>query len=356
MEQAEALGDPLEDPLMLFSVLYGAWVASYNAFEGDAVLQRAEECLGAAEKQATPVTLMVGRRLVGISLFHIGKPAEGRAHLDYARRLYNAAEHRPLATRFGQDIGVGILYQRALPLWMLGYPDAALVDCVQAMSDAREIGLVTTLMPALLYTSTVHILCGNNAIANEQANELVLLSEGSALWKAVGVLLQGTVLALTGRSSAAGQTITTGLSALRSTGSTLWTPLWASCLAKSFMDLGQSVDAWRWMNEALTTIETSKERLFEPEVHRMAGEIALLAPEPDFRKAESHLARSLATAREQSAKSWELRAAISLARLWRDQGERDKAMKLLSPIYGWFTEGFDMRDLLDAKVLLDELR
>jgi predicted ATPase len=105
----------------------------------------------------------------------------------------------------------------------------------------------------------------------------------------------------------------------------------------------------------MRTIETSKERLFELEVNRTAGEIALLAPEPDFREAESHLARSLAIAREQNAKSWELRAAISLARLWRDQGERDKALMLLPSIYGWFTEGLGTRDLREAKVLRDEL-
>ena len=247
---------------------------------------------------------------------------------------------------------------RALSVWMLGYPDAALIDCDQAVSDAREIGLVTTLMPALLYTSIVHILCGNNAMANDQANELVALADdkGSALWKAVGVLLQGTILALARKSSEAEQTITTGIGALRSTGSTLWTPLWASCLAKSYGDLGRFADARRWMNEALTTIEASNERLFEPEVHRTAGEIAFLAPEPDFREAESHFARSLATARQQNAKSWELRAAISLARFWRDQGECDKAIKLLSSIYGWFTEGLGTRDLRETKVLLEELR
>ena len=358
IEQAVALGEALEDPLLLFSVFYGAWVASYNTFEGDAVLRRAEECLAAAEKQSTPVALMVGRRLMGISLFHTGKLSEGRAHLDYARRLYNPAEHRPLATRFGQDIGVGILYMRALPLWMLGYPDAALADCSQAMNDAREIGLVTTLMPALLYTSIVQILCGNNATAASQANELVALADekGSALWKAFGVLLQGTVLGLAGRSSEAGKIITLGVGALRSTGSTLWTPLWSSCLAKSHAEQGQLADAARSMNEAMRTIETSQERLFEADVNRTAGEIALLAPEPDFREAESHFARSLAIARKQAAKSWELRAATSLARLWRDQGERDKALTLLSPIYDWFTEGLATRDLQVAKVLLDELR
>ena len=193
IEEVEALGEPLDDPLLLFSVLYGLWVASYNTFDGDTVRERAAEYLKAAEKQPNTAPLMIGRRLMGISLTHTGDLAEGRANLDNARRLYNPVEHRPLATRFGQDIGVGILFQRALPLWMLGYPEAALADCDQAMKDAREIGLATTLMPALLYTSIIHILCGNDEIANRQAKELVVLADekGSALWKAFGVLLQG---------------------------------------------------------------------------------------------------------------------------------------------------------------------
>ena len=357
IEEVEALGEPLDDPLLLFSVLYGLWVASYNTFDGDAVRERAAECLAAAEKQPNTAPLMVGRRLMGISLAHTGDLAEGRANLDNARRLYNPVEHRPLATRFGQDIGVAILFQRALPLWMLGYPEAALADCDQAMKDAREIGLATTLMPALLYTSIIHILCGNDEIANRQANELVALAneKGSALWKAFGVLLQGVVLALTGRPSEAGQTITAGISALRATGSTLWIPFWSSCLAKSCISLGQTDEAWRCINEAMTTIKTSKEKLFEPEVNRLAGEIALLSAEPDIGDAEAHFARSLAIAREQGAKSWELRAATSLARLWKDRGECNKARGLLAPIYGWFTEGFLTRDLQEAKNLLDEL-
>ena len=357
IEEVEALGEPLDDPLLLFSVLYGLWVASYNTFDGDAVRERAAECLAAAEKQSNTAPLMVGRRLMGISLAHTGDLAEGRANLDNARRLYNPVEHRPLATRFGQDIGVAILFQRALPLWMLGYPEAALADCDQAMKDAREIGLATTLMPALLYTSIIHILCGNDEIANRQANELVALAneKGSALWKAFGVLLQGVVLALTGRPSEAGQTITAGISALRATGSTLWIPFWSSCLAKSHIGLGQTDEAWRCINEAMTTIKTSKEKLFEPEVNRLAGEIALLSAEPDIGDAEAHFARSLAIAREQGAKSWELRAASSLARLWKDRGDCNKARGLLAPIYGWFTEGFLTRDLQEAKNLLDEL-
>jgi predicted ATPase len=149
--------------------------------------------------------------------------------------------------------------------------------------------------------------------------------------------------------------ITSGFSAWRSTGATLWTPAYLSHLAKAYADIGQFDDALRSIGEATTALETSKETLFEAEVHRVAGEIALKLPEPDAAKAQTHLERALAVAQQQQAKSWELRASMSLARLWRDQGKVQQARDLLAPVYGWFTEGFDTRDLKEAKVLLEEL-
>jgi predicted ATPase len=105
----------------------------------------------------------------------------------------------------------------------------------------------------------------------------------------------------------------------------------------------------------MTMVETTEERWQEAEVNRAAGEIALKSPEPDVAKAEAYFERALAVARQQQAKSWELRAAMSMARLWRDQGKREEAHALLAPVYGWFTEGFDTLDLKEAKALLDEL-
>ena len=149
--------------------------------------------------------------------------------------------------------------------------------------------------------------------------------------------------------------ITSGLTAYRSTGATLCLPFYLSYLARAYAELGQFDDAWRCIGEAMTLIETTKERWCEAEVNRMAGEIALKSPEPDAAKAEAYFERALAVARQQQAKSWELRAAMSMARLWRDQGKRDEARELLAPVYGWFTEGFDTLDLKEAKALLDEL-
>ena len=133
IEQAEALGEPPEDPLLLFSVLYGFWVANYVAFNGDVMRELAAQFLALAEKQGATAPLMIGHRLMGISLLSTGDIAEGRAHYDQAIALYDPAEHRPLATRFGQDVGVAILSYRSMALWLLGYPEAALADTDHAL-------------------------------------------------------------------------------------------------------------------------------------------------------------------------------------------------------------------------------
>jgi predicted ATPase len=129
-----------------------------------------------------------------------------------------------------------------------------------------------------------------------------------------------------------------------------------SYLTKAQAELGQFDDARRCIGEAMTAVETTKEKWCEAEVHRMTGEIALMSDHPDAAKAEASFERALAVARQQQAKSWELRAAMSMARLWRDRGKRDEARDLLAPVYGWFTEGFDTLDLKEAKALLEELR
>jgi predicted ATPase len=235
---------------------------------------------------------------------------------------------------------------------------AALVDADHALKDAREIGQAATLMFALQVTLVAFVHCGNYEAANAEVDELVTLADekGSLYWKAQGMLMRGCILAMTGKCSDAVQMITSGLAAFRSTGSTWCTPANLSFLALAYADLGQFDDARRCIDEAMTTMETTRERWCEAEVNRRAGEIALLSSEPHAAKAQAYFERALLVARNQQAKSWELRAAISMARLWRDQGKPKQARELLAPVYGWFTEGFDTRDLQEAKALLDELR
>jgi len=357
IRQAETLGEPPEDPLLLFSVLYGFWAGNYAAFNGDTVRELAAQFMALAEKQGETVPLMVGHRIMGVSLAYTGDIAKGRTHLDCAMRLYEPAKHRALATSFGQDIGAAILFQRCIPLWLLGSPKAAIADSDEVIRIARAIGHAATLAYALHFTTFVQMFCGNQPKATAQSDELVALAreKGSALWEGLGVSLQGWVLSLEGRASDATQIISSGIRTLLQTGLTLWKPFWLSCLAKANADLGQFDDAWRSINEAMTAMEATQETWCEPEVNRIAGEIALKLPQPDIEKAQSYFERALTAARKQQAKSWELRAAMSLARLWRSQGKPQQARELLAPVYGWFTEGFDTRDLKEAKALLDEL-
>jgi predicted ATPase len=158
-----------------------------------------------------------------------------------------------------------------------------------------------------------------------------------------------------GKAEDAIQKVSAAIEAERSTGSTVWMPWHLSYLARAYASLGQFDSAWRCLGDALMAVDSTKERWSEAEIYRVGGEIALLGPAPDPHNAEEHFEQALVIARAQQAKSWELRAATSLARLWRDQGQRQEAYDCLAPVYGWFTEGFDTLDLREARALLDSL-
>ena len=338
-------------------MLYGFWYANLAAFNADVTRDLAAQFLALAEKQRATIPLMVGHRILGVSSLCAGDIIDGRAHYDQALALYDAAKHRSLAPRFGQDIRVSILSFRSIALWLLGYPEAALTDVDQVVKDAREVGHAPSLMYALAVTSITHLLLGNYAAAYAQTDEAVAVAEekGAPYWGGWGKTVQGCVLARTGKASDAVRQITSGLTAYRSTGATVALPAWLPELAKAYADLRQFDDAWRCIDEVFAAVNRTKERWWEAEADRIAGEIALKSPEPDTAKAEGYFERALAIARRQQAKSWELRAAMSMARLWRDRGKPQQARELLAPVYGWFTEGFDTLDLKEAKALLEEL-
>jgi tetratricopeptide (TPR) repeat protein len=177
IDQAEAFGEPLEDPLLLLSVLYGYWVGNYIAFNGDVMRELAAQFLTLAQKDAVAAPLLIAHRIMGISLMCTGDVAQGRAHFDRAIALYDPSEHRPLALRFGHDNRVAVLSYRSWSLWMLGYPDAAVADAEHALKDAREIGQAATLAYALAHASFPPILCGGHALAAARSQELVALAE-----------------------------------------------------------------------------------------------------------------------------------------------------------------------------------
>jgi class 3 adenylate cyclase/predicted ATPase len=286
-----------------------------------------------------------------------GNPVSGKEHYDRALAIYDPAEHRPVTTRSGRDVGIGALSSRSNCLWWLGYPAAARDDGELAVKNARETGHATTLMFALHTAGSNHLYCRDYAAANAPLDELIGLADerGAPYWMALGTAVRGALFAVSGNASDAVLAITSGITSLRSTGATLYEPWHLSNLARAYAELGQLDDARRCIDDAIDKVERSKEKWCEAEVHRIAGEIALKSLAPDTEKAEKCFDHALAVARQQQTKSWELRAAMSMARLWRDQGKPQQAHELLAPVYSWFTEGFDTLDLKEAKALLDEL-
>jgi tetratricopeptide (TPR) repeat protein len=256
IEQAERLGEPPDDPLLLFSVLYGSWVANNVAFNGDIVRELSTQILALAQKQGATVPLMIGHRIVGTSLLFIGEIAEGRGHLDQAIGLYEPAAHRALATRFGQDIKVATLFWRSWVLWMLGYPASALADAEQAVKEAREIGQVGTLAFALQATSYAQFLCGKYSTAMMQSEEGIVLAneKGSLPWKGWGMMNQGCVFAFTGKETEAVHAISSGIEAWRRTGGTLLLPGYLPNLAVAHAKLRRFDDARQRIAEAMTAV------------------------------------------------------------------------------------------------------
>jgi predicted ATPase len=223
--------------------------------------------------------------------------------------------------------------------------------------EARQLEHAATLMFTLNFPILINTYCGNYDAANERIKELAALAEekGAAFRRAEGVLRRGYVLTLTGAAAKAVDMVTTGIDLWRSAGSTIFTPEHEFMLATAHADSGQFDEAWRCIGKAMTAMQTTKERWCEAEAHRVAGEIVLRSPQRDLVKAQAYFEHSLALARAQQTKSWELRTAMSLARLLSDQGKRQAAREVLAPVYDWFTEGFDTRDLQGANALLGEL-
>jgi class 3 adenylate cyclase/predicted ATPase len=357
IERAEALGETPDDPSLLLSALFGQWIVNFISFDGDVARELAARFLALGRKDGSVVPLMIGHRTMGSALAFMGDFVGAKVHYNEALALYRVAEHRRLMTRFGQDLRVTCLAFRSMLLWLQGYPEAALKGADCALLEARRTEHAATLMFTLNFPIMINTYCGNYDAANEPLKELVTLAEEkrAPFRTAEGVLRQGYILTLTGEATRAVEMVTSGIELWRLAGSTIFTPEHEFMLAIAHANTGQFDDAWCCIGKAMTAMQATKERWCEAEAHRVAGEIVLKSPQRDVAKAQAYFEHSLTVARAQQAKSWELRTAMSLARLLRDRGKRQSAHDLLAPVYDWFTEGFDTSDLRKAKALLGEL-
>ncbi len=341
--------------ILHFSVLYGLWVAQYLGGAPVAAIEQAKEFLSLAQSQTQSGLVLVGHRLVGSALVLAGRnyPA-ALSHLDRAVELYRPEEHRDLAFRFGADIGITAQCARALALWHRGYPDQARKAAEEGLGHARQSIHRHTLAYALIYKGLTAISARWAAETEQAANELVAHTRehGFALFLGYGLLLQAGAMVLRGEGGAAVERIHEGVAVMRATGVNRSEPMVLGNLAEALALKGALAEGLQTLAAALAAAEASGTHWADAELHRLRGELLGRLPSNDWTEIEGCFRTALTVAREQGTRGFELRAAVSLARLLSAQGRRDEACDLLAPVYGWFNEGFDTPDLKDARTLL----
>jgi predicted ATPase len=352
-ERGESATGPLEDPLLQFSIMYGLWVAQYVAIDLNKMCASASQFLAKAERQSLSAPRLIGHRIMGTSLVMRGEFVAAKEHLDQAVALYSPEEHRPLAVRFSQDIGVSALAFRSWTLWHLGHPAAAIEDAEELLRCARDLDQVQTIAYGLFHAAVPNILGGFLTTAETQIAELLSLVErhGLLFWRPLGLFLEGWALSAKGQGQQAAKVMREAFSEYNSTNSTLFSPLLYGVLASALAQQGKIDEAVEHVAKALALAQHTNERWCEAELHRIAGSVQLL--KNNAAGAETCFRIGLSVAQTQQAKSYELRATSSLARLWLKQGKEREATELLAPIYGWFDQGFRTCDLDEARELLD---
>jgi predicted ATPase len=271
--------------------------------------------------------------------------------------LYDAQQHHALAFRYGIDPGVYFLSHAARPLWLLGFPEQARTSIREALTLARKLAHPFSLAFALHWAATTHQLRREAPAAQEQAEVSMAFSreQGFALWVPGGTVLRGWALTEQGQIEEGIAQMRQGMTAWQATGAEVDRPYYLALLAEGYGKAGRAEEGLHVLAEALAVVDAIEERYYAAELYRLQGELLLTRSAGQHTEAETCFHQALDVARQQQAKSWELRAAMSLSRLWQRQGKRAEAYELLAPIYGWFTEGFDTADLQEAKALLAEL-
>jgi predicted ATPase len=357
---AQQLCQHLEDPYQLFPVLWGLW--AYALVRADLRTAHAlgEQLVTLAQHTQDPVMLLVAHRAMGSTLFYLGTPgtpASAHTHLAQGIALYDAKHHCAHAFLYGEDASVVCRSHDAHALWYLGYPDQGLARNDEAVTLAQHIVHPYSLCYVLVFAALLHQFRREVRAAQERAEAAIILAQeqGFPAWMAYSAILHGWALAQQGQAKEGSEQITQGLTAWRATGAEGGREYFLALLAEAYGSMGQPEAALVVLVEALTLVDTTDGRWYEAELYRLKGDLLLQQSSDNQAEAENCFHHALAIARNQQAKSFELRAATSLARLWQRQGKRAATYELLAPIYGWFTEGFDTADLQEAKALLDAL-
>jgi predicted ATPase len=355
--RARELCQQVEETPQLFPVLRGLW--EFYELQGELQTARelGEQLLTLAQRIGEVELRLVAHNVLGDTFIWLGEFAVAREHLEQGLALYHPQQHRSHAFLYGYDSGVHCLSFGAWALWYLGCPDQALRRIHEALTLAQELSHPFSLAFALAFAAWLHQLRREGQAAQEWAEAAIALAtdQGFPFWESWGTVLRGWALAEQGQSAEGIAQMGQGIAAWRATGAELQRPYYLALLAEAYGKAGQAEEGLSVLAEALTAVHKTGERQYEAELYRLKGELLLKQDIPDVQEAESCLRQAVAVAYQQQAKSLELRAAMSLSRLWQHYGKRVEARELLAPVYGWFTEGFDTADLQEAKVLLAAL-
>jgi predicted ATPase len=358
--RARELVDQVGDTEQRFPVLYRQWVYHQVRAEYRTARTLGEEYLHHAEREGDPALVLMGHRILGVTQFSLGEFPTARVHLEQTLALYDAAQHRTLAFRFAQDPQIACQAVLSLVLWLLGYPEQAGLLSHEALANARALEHIFTKSYALYFSSMLAAFGHQVEAVEQQAQALSALSEeqGLAFWLAYATALDGWTQTLRGHGEQGLPLMAKGMADAQSIGSDVFRSFLWTLLAEASAEDGQAPKGLRVLDETLAFVDTTGECFWEAEVYRLKGKLILHA-ECGVQNAEGTAAgcfqQARGVARRQQAKSLELRAAMSLSRLWQAQGKKEEARNLLSEVYGWFTEGFDTEDLIETKALLDEL-
>jgi predicted ATPase len=355
--QARALCQQVGETPELIEVLFGLWRFYNTRLQLDTAREIGETLLRLAQRAQDPALAVIAHYALGVTWFYIGALPSARQHLEQGIAIYTPDQRRALVFRMGQDPGVACRIYAAATLWWLGYPDQALAGVHDALALAHALSHPFSLAFARYWAAFVSQCRGDVQAVSEHAEAAVTLSTewGFPLWAAMGTSLRGWALAMQGQGEEGMAQVHQGSAAWRATGIVVGVPFFCTMLAEVCDHLGHTTDGLQALAEAHTMVEQYEERRWEAEVCRLRGVLLLRQTGTLQAEAEAWLRRALDVARGQEAKSLELRAAMSLARLWQQQGKRAEAHELLAPVYDWFTEGFDTADLQEAKSLLAEL-
>jgi predicted ATPase len=355
--QARALSQRVGEIPELIPVLFGLWRFSTTRPQLHTARELGGTLLRLAHRAHTPAFSVLAHYALGATWFLLGALPAAHQHLEEVIARYTPDQHRAPMLRMGQDVGAACRAYAASTLWLLGYPAQALARLLEALALVHELAHPFSLVWVRGWAAFVSQCRRDVPAVHEHAETGVALSteQGFAQWAAWGMSLRGWALAMQGQGEEGLAQVHQGIDSFRAIGAAVFVPYFCTLLAEVYAHLGYLEDGLQTLTEAHTLVEQHEERWWEAEVHRLRGVLLLQQRLPQQKEAEAYFHKALTVARRQQAKSLELRAAMSQAQLWQQQGKRAEARELLAPIYGWFTEGFETADLQEAKTLLEAL-